>query len=68
MEMEDLLYPGRSNARSHGRALACKWALVDMGFEATELGEKFGIGRSAISQMKSRGRQVEKDLGITFNV
>ncbi|MFC1582232.1 transposase [Planctomycetota bacterium] len=67
IDPEELLYAGRNNARSVGRALACKWALDDLGLSSLELGERLGISRSAISYMKSRGRKVEKDMGIAFN-
>lgn len=67
VEVDDLKYKGRNNARSVGRALACKWAIEDVGLLSSEVSEKLSIGRSAVSQMKARGRMIEKEQGISID-
>jgi len=61
---KDLLMRGRENARARGRALLCKWLVMDLGMMQTDVANRLGVSRSAVSYLMRRGQDVEKDMDI----
>ena len=66
LESEELLRRGRSNARSYGRALLCKWMIQDLGYTQKEIAGKLGVNRSSISRMAQKGAKAEKTFKVTL--
>jgi len=67
LEPEDLMLRGRSNGRSQGRILMCKWMVVDLKESQIAVANKLGISRSAVSQLVQKGRELEKEMGIELS-
>ena len=66
LDAKDLLKRGRGNSRTTGRALLCKWLVVDLQEKQTEVGQHLSIGRSAVSRLISKGEKAEVDLGVNL--
>ena len=64
LEEADLLRQGRSNARSQGRALLCKWLVVDLQESQTSVARRLEITRPAVSVLVIRGRDVEREMSV----
>ena len=64
LEAEELMRQGRGNNRSEGRALICKWMVVDLKEPQSTPAEMLGISRSAVSILAARGRKIEKEKGV----
>ena len=63
----DLLVRGRSNARSQGRGLLCKWMVDDLQTLQAEVARKLGISNPSVSVLVKKGRQIENELGVKLN-
>jgi hypothetical protein len=61
---EELLIPSRGNARSQGRALLCKWLVVDLKMTQESVSQELGVKRTAVGMSVKRGRDVEKELQV----
>jgi hypothetical protein len=64
VEKDDLLRQGRANARSHGRALLCKWLVDDLQYTQVSVAEKLGLTRAVVGVLAYRGREIEAQLGV----
>jgi len=64
VEPEELMVRGRSNKRSQGRALLCKWMVDDLKEVQIEVAKQLGIKRPSVSALVQKGRKIEKELGI----
>ena len=49
------------------RSVLTHWAVTEMGFPATEVGLKPGLGQSAASRAAQRGRKIVKEMGLALN-
>ena len=67
VEPEELNYRGRSDNRSRGRSLLCKWLVEDLGMTQRDVGEKLGVKRAAVGHMVKKGRSIEKEMGILLS-
>ena len=61
---EELMVRGRSNERSHGRALLCKWLVDDLKEAQIAVAKQLGIKRPSVSALVQKGRKLEQELGI----
>ncbi len=67
LEAEDLMRPGRSDSRSQGRALACKWISDDLGEQKARIAEWLGVSRMAVTKLVRRGAEIDSDLGACLD-
>ena len=67
LEAEDLMRRGRSDSRSQGRALACKWISDDLGEQKARIAEWLGVSRMAVTKLVRRGAEIESDLGACLD-
>ena len=58
---EDLMVRGRANNRSQGRALFCKWMVVDLKESQINVANYLGISRPGVSLLVNQGRSVERE-------
>lgn len=63
---EELMMRGRGNVRSQGRALLCKWLVVDLGKKQIEVAEQLSISRSSVGILVQRGRKLEVGLSVSL--
>ena len=68
LQAEDLMTRGRCDARSKGRALACKWMNQDLGEQKSRIAELLNVSRMAVTKLVRRGAEVEKELGVGLDV
>ena len=66
-EAEALMRRGRSDSRSQGRALACKWISDDLGEQKANIAEWLGVSRMAVTKLVRRGAEIESDLGACLD-
>ena len=65
---ESLDYKGRDNGASRGRALLCLWLSRDLKMSNREIAENLGVSNPAVSQMKKRGVEIEKEEGVDLGL
>jgi putative transposase len=64
---EDLMVRGRSNARSQGRALACKWMNNELGVSQVRIADYLGISRPSVTNLIGKGRAVALELEVKLD-
>ena len=57
----------RLNARSNGRALACKWMSEDLGKPKALIAAFLGVSRPAVTKLVKKGAQVEAEMGVELD-
>jgi hypothetical protein len=61
IEPADLKARGVKSAVSRGRALLSKWMVEDLGWSRSDVAERLGVTRTAMTKLVKRGRNVESD-------
>ena len=67
VDPEELMIRGRSNKRSYGRALLCKWMVEDLKKPQIEIAKRLDISHPAVSKLVQKGRRLEREMGINLS-
>jgi len=63
---EHILFPGKHPDRVKARSVAAYLAVRRLGMDGSTVGERMGVGQSAISRAVARGEKLHQELNISF--
>ena len=66
MTIDEVWLPGKYQKQVAARSLLCFWAVNELGFSVTALGEKLGISAPAVSKPVLRGAAIVQENGYAI--